>query len=256
MSKLAVELSGYVDCGMKDLALKLSGEILDNERISPSEFIGVIRALGVCSDMEEWTARIEAAYRRQSAKFRDMVRESMVAFYNCTKDWKKAARFIRLRTLHDPHDLVFAMGVLLELDQLDKAKHVFVKCYRLLDEPMPSFGQYLLLEACASYFTRIGEWEQAIHLWRFAPLQDAFARRALVDIAEMYAARALMEARKGLAVLKETRKQLDPENEIVLPGNDDSMNDDWEKELLKLSGALEEIVPQERWKELGIAKLN
>jgi hypothetical protein len=253
VSKLALELSGYVDAGMKYMALDMAGEILQNERISPFEFREVIRAIGVYADeIDEWTLQIESAYRQQSAKFRDCVRESMLDFYCSIKDWEKAARFIRLRTLNEPPDLFFAMRVLLQLDQLDRAERILVKCHSFQAKPMSSFHQHCLIEACASYYARIGEWEHAIHLWRIAPKEEAWARDALINIVEMYAARALWEANKGLAVLKEARKEVDLEMEITLPGNDDSMDDDWERDLLKLKEALEDILPEERRKELGL----
>src|SRR5439155_13074830 len=70
-SPVAAEISGYIDIGMKDEALRLTRKVLEKRRILPDEFSAAVRTIGTYrSSFKRWRHKVEAAYNRQSRRFK------------------------------------------------------------------------------------------------------------------------------------------------------------------------------------------
>jgi len=63
---------------MKREALRLARKVFEKRRISPEEFFEAIRAIGVHSDFRRFKPQIEAAYDRQSRRFKSWARAGML----------------------------------------------------------------------------------------------------------------------------------------------------------------------------------
>src|SRR2546426_11736299 len=96
-SDIAAEISGYCDLGMKREALRLIRRVLAKRRILPEEFGEAVRTIGVFSDFKKWKSRLEAAYDRQSRRFKQKVRPYMVEMYGSLGEWKTALQFLSIR---------------------------------------------------------------------------------------------------------------------------------------------------------------
>src|SRR6266516_1346726 len=129
---LAKELSYCCDMGTKRDALRLVRSILHKKRLIPEEFFEVITAIGMFSSFERWKRQIEAAYDRQSRRFKRQVRLYMLAMYTAIEDWENAFRFVDVRRPATPDEMLFSMDVLIELGKLDDAAHVAKRCKRVL----------------------------------------------------------------------------------------------------------------------------
>src|SRR5438876_11465183 len=80
-SAIAAEISGYVDIGMKKEALRLTRKLLEKRRILPDEFSEALRTIGVYASFKtfkQWKPKFQAAYKRQSRKFKRKVRSDML----------------------------------------------------------------------------------------------------------------------------------------------------------------------------------
>jgi hypothetical protein len=178
VSSLLTELSGYLDLSMTKEAQNMTARILMQPHLSADEFSGAIVAIGMGMNCKKWKLRLESAYDRLSRTHKRRARSAMLVFYCSIGDSKNAERFLSLRSLHSPHELFFAMDVLLELEMLAKAKGLAKKCEKALAAAQTSFDRSLMIEALASYYARIRNWDRAFDLWQVAPRDQPFARRA------------------------------------------------------------------------------
>src|SRR5206468_11520981 len=96
-SAIAAGISGYADIGMKNDALRLVRKVLEHRRIQPEEFSTAIRTIGILSDFNKSKSKVEAAYNRQSRKFKRKVRPYMLEMYASLGDWETALRFLSIR---------------------------------------------------------------------------------------------------------------------------------------------------------------
>src|SRR5438046_5279106 len=126
MQPLAIvaEISGYCDIGMKREALRLARAVFAKRRISPEEFFEAIRAIGVDSDCRRFKPQIEAAYGRQSRRFKSWARAGMLYTYVTLEDWESAAQFVSVQNVSSAGEMFFSMEVLLALDKLEDAEHL------------------------------------------------------------------------------------------------------------------------------------
>src|SRR5437867_9540890 len=134
-SAIAAEISGYVDIGMKREALRLTRKLLEKRRILPDEFSEAVRTMGVylsSKTWEQWKPRVEAAYERQSRKFKRKVRSDMLGMYVLLQEWKTALQFVSVRTPSSAFDIFFGMGVLLELEKFQGAEALAIRSGRAL----------------------------------------------------------------------------------------------------------------------------
>src|SRR5439155_25438129 len=100
LSGTAAEISGYADIGMKKEALRLTWKVLEKRRILPDEFTEALRTIGVYASFKsfkKWKPKFEAAYERQSRKFKRKVRSDMLAMYVSLKEWETALQFVSIQ---------------------------------------------------------------------------------------------------------------------------------------------------------------
>jgi len=248
----ATELEGYVDLGMGRQARKLARQILSKKRILPEEFYETIRSIGIFSDYGKWKTEIESAYQRQSRRFQKRCRAAMLSFYFSLGDRDKASYYLSTERSPDPADAFFTMSVLLELGRVEEAKVLALKMGRLLNRAQEPFARALLIEGIARYFARLGKWDTAAEVWSWAPLGQAFRADALVGLVHLQLVRALNETYNGLHAVEEMRQNPDVSSEITIPGNEEDLMGDLEKELLKLKHQLEKLLPGDRRTQLGV----
>ena len=113
-SAIAAEISGYVDLGLEREALRLVRKVLAQRRILPEEFAEAVRTIGTFSDFEKWKPQLEAAYNRQSRKFKREVRSLMVEMYGSMGEWESATQFLSVRKPSSAGEIFFRMEALLE----------------------------------------------------------------------------------------------------------------------------------------------
>jgi tetratricopeptide (TPR) repeat protein len=251
---LAAEISGYCDLGMKRESLRLIRRLLEKRRILPEEFGEAVRTIGVYSsfsDFKKWKPKLEAAYNRQSRKFKRKARSDMLGMYASLREWETALQFLSVRKPSSAFEIFLGMGVLLELGKLQDAKVLAARCKRALSTATNRFEQSLLLEALASFFARRHDWDRAISAWQHAPLEEPFRRDALRGIVKIHLARAFEAIDSGLKVLAKLKQN--PELSLCLPGNDLQLTQDAEKELLKFKRGIEKVLPEKVRKNLGMS---
>src|SRR5437667_7795794 len=99
-SAIAAEISGYVDIGMKKEALRLTRKVLEKRRILPDEFSEALRTIGVYASFKsfkKWKPKFQAAYERQSRKFKRKTRSDMLGMYVSLKEWETALQFVSIQ---------------------------------------------------------------------------------------------------------------------------------------------------------------
>jgi len=252
-SAIAAEISGYAEIGMKKEALRLVPRVLTQRRILPEEFREALRTIGLYStsiSFKKWKPKLEAAYNRQSRKFKRAVRSDMLSMYASDGDWENARPFISIRNAWNATEILFSMDVLLALDMLGDAKRLAGRCEKLLPIEKTRFEQSALCEALASFFARTHDWEKAIAVWQQAPLDEPLRRNALGGIVQIHLARAFEAIERGLNALAELKRN--PEQSLCLPGNDLGMTLEAQKELLKFKRGIEKLLPEEARKDLGM----
>jgi tetratricopeptide (TPR) repeat protein len=235
---------------MKREALRLTRRVLENRRISPEEFGEAVRTIGVLSNFEKWRSELEAAYNRQSRKFKRKTRLAILAVYAALKEWETALKFVSLHNASTPWEIFFSMEVLLALNKLEDAERLATKCkkaFRFANDPT---DQSFLIDALAAFLARTHRWEEANAIWQRAPLDQPFRRDALSGIVRIHLGRAWEAIGNGLKALSELKRN--PELSLCLPTNDLGLTRDAEKELLKFKRGIEKILPEKARKELGV----
>jgi hypothetical protein len=254
-SAIAAEMSGYADIGMKDEALRAARTVLAKRRILPEEFGEAVRTMGIYLSCKTWKQSkpiLEAAYNRQSRKFKRQARSDMLSMYASLGEWETALQFVELRKLSTSADVLFGMEVLLKLDKLEDARILASRCRKALRRIADRFQQAVILTALGAFFSRTRRWSGAIEAWEVMPLDLPFRRDALCGIVKIHLAGAFEAAERGLQRLAELKKNPNSENELCLPGNDKWLTRDAEKELLKFKRGIEKLLPKKARKELGI----
>src|SRR5438093_9563905 len=114
-SAIAAEISGYVDIGMKKEALRLTRKVLEKQRILPDEFSEAVRTMGVYLSSkvwEQWKPKVEAAYERQSRKFKRKARPYMLEMYGSLGEWETALQFLSVQKPSGAFEMFFGMEIL------------------------------------------------------------------------------------------------------------------------------------------------
>jgi hypothetical protein len=254
-SAIAAEISGYADIGMKKEALRLTCKVLEKRRILPDEFTEAVRTMGIYLSSkiwEQWKAKVEAAYERQSRKFKRKTRSHMVEMHGALGEWEAALQFLSVQKPSSAFEIFFGMKALLELDKLQDAEALATRCRKALSFATNRFELSLLLDALARFFARTHDWDRAIAAWQHAPLEEPFRRDALSGIVKIHLARAFEASETGLRLLAELKEQANDELDLCLPGNDLKLTLDAEKELLKFKRGIEKLLPEKERKELGM----
>ena len=217
-SSVAAEISGYADIGMKKEALRAVGEVLAKRHILPEEFGEALRTIGIHgSSFKKWKPKLEAAYNRQSRKFKRNVRSEMLDMYVCLKGWKTALQFVSIQRPAGVTDFLFGMDVLLELGKLEAAEVLATRCRKALRSATDRFQQSVLLTALGEFYSRIQRWDDALTVWEHMPLEQPFRHNALSGIVKIHLARALRAIDRGLKALSELKENPDSENQLSCP---------------------------------------
>ena len=249
----AAEISGYCDLGMKREALRLTRKLLEKRRILPDEFSEALRTIGVYASFKsfkKWKPKFEAAYERQSRKFKRKTRSHMVEMYGALGEWEAALRFLSVQKPSTASEIFFGMKALLQLDKLQDAEALATRCTKAPPLATNRFEQSLLLDTLGSFFARTQKWDQAIAAWQHAPLDEPFRRDALSGIVKIHLARAFEAVGSGLKALANLKRN--SELSLCLPNNDLGLTRDAERELLKLKRGIEKALPEKVRKNLGI----
>src|SRR5881296_411485 len=154
-SPIAAEISGYVDIGMKKEALRLTRKLLEKRHILPDEFSEALRTIGVYASFKsfkKWKPKFQAAYERQSRKFKRKVRSDMLAMYVSLKEWETALQFVSIQRPSSASDFLFGMDVLLELGKVEEAHELAMRCRKALRFVRSEFEQSLLCCALGQFF--------------------------------------------------------------------------------------------------------
>jgi tetratricopeptide (TPR) repeat protein len=249
---LAAEISGYCDIGMKREALRLARKVFEKRCSSPEEFFEAIRAIGVHSDFRRLKPQIEAAYGRQSRRFKSKARHDMLYMYAALGDWETAGQFVSVQNVSSAAEMSFSMEVWLALDKLEDAQHLPAKCqkaFRFMKDPS---DQSFLIETLAPFLARTHRWDEAIAIWQQAPLDHPFRRDALSGIVKIHLGRAWEAIERGLHLLSELRQKPNIEDSIALPNNDVELTRGAERQLLKFKRGINKLLPEKSRKDFGI----
>ena len=193
-SPVAAEISGYIDIGMKDEALRLTRKVLEKRRILPDEFSAAVRTIGTYgSNFKRWRHKVEAAYNRQSRRFKRKVRTDMLGIYASLDDCEIAVQLIDVRRPKYP-DVIFGMEVLLKLNKLKEAQMLASHCAKALRSTTDRFEQSVRLTGLGEYYSGIQRWDDALAAWEHMPLEQPFRRDALNGIVQIHLANALHAA--------------------------------------------------------------
>ena len=216
-SAIAAEISGYIDIGMKREALQVIRRVLAKRRIFPEEFGEAVRAMGIylsCKTWKQWTPILEAAYNRQSRKFKRQARSDMLSMYASLGEWETALQFVELRKLSTSADVLFGMEVLLELEKIEDAEVLANRCWKALRRTPDRFQQAVILTALGAFFSRTRRWSGAIQAWEAMPLEQPFRSNALSGIVKIHLAHAFEAAERGLQRLAELKENPNNDNEL------------------------------------------
>lgn len=254
-SAIAAEISGYADIGMKQEALRLTRKVLEKRRILPDEFSEALRTIGIYASFKsfnKWKPKFEAAYERQSRKFKRKVRSDMLAMYVSLKEWETALQFVSIQRPSAASDFFFGMDVLLEFGKVEEAQELSMHFGKALRFVGNQFEQSLLSCALGRFFAHTHQWEYALAVWQATPPDSSIARNVLNGIVEIHLARALEAVGAGIRVLTERKQQANCDIDLSLPGLEFDLAVGAEKELLKFKRGIEKLLPEKTRKELGI----
>src|SRR5438128_7636398 len=217
----AAEISGYCDLGMKREALRLTRKLLEKRRILPDEFSEALRTIGVYASFKsfkKWKPKFEAAYERQSRKFKRKVRSDMLSMYVSLQEWKTALQFVSIQRPSSASDFLFGMDVLLELGKVEEAHELAMRCRKALRFVRSEFEQSLLSCALGQFFAYTHQWEYALAAWQATPPDSSIARNVLTGIVEIHLARAFEAVEAGIRLLTERKRQPNGDIDLSLPG--------------------------------------
>ena len=249
------ELDGLIEMGMQREALRAARRTLKSKPISVTAFNTAMNAILTFQDMRKtWRPLVESAYAALPKRSRSVVRFSMMSFYYSMRDYEAAAKLVPWHFSGDLWlmELAFSMETLLTLNRMDAMKRLVRKVPHALKIAEHSMMQAQLLCCWAEYLARKGDWNKAIKLWEIAQVESTFTGDAVVTVVEIHVARALRAIRFGFQLLKQFEKNIDPETEIIVPGNDDALRQQSEKRFRRLENILQKILTEERQAELGM----
>jgi len=252
-SDSAAEISGYADIGMKKEALWAARRVLGKRRILPDEFSEALRTIGVFANFKKWRPMIEDAYNRQSRVFKRKARTDMLELYASLEEWRTALAFVSIRRPARATDFFFGMNVLLELEKIEEAEALAMRCKKILPLVTAEFDRSLLYYALGQFFARTHQWESTLAAWQATAPDSSIARNVLTGIVKIHLARAFEAVQAGLRCLADRKRREPNKMELCLPKLEFDLAVDAEKELLKFNRGIEKLLPEKVRKELGIA---
>lgn len=252
------ELNEMVKLGMKREALSQARAILKQEHITTDLFHAAMNAIFPLADkLKPWSKLIEAAHARLPKRSQPSVRFWMLCLHCHTDNLEAAKQFIPRRFDGESRLMELAYGTKILLatggkrEELQKLAKKLPGAIQAAADPTM---QVTLMDALAEYFTRTGNWSEALELWHFLQLDEMFFSNGVTGIVEIRVAQALRAIQSGLQLVEKSKKNHDPELETTLPGNEKARLGEAEKEFRRLQKKLEKVLPEERQIELGIVK--
>ncbi len=176
---------------------------------------------------------LEAAYNRQSRVFKRKTRTDMLEVYASLGEWRTALAFVSVRSPSRASDFLFGMDVLLELDKVEEAEVLAMRCKKTLPFVTCEFDRSLLHCALGQFFAHTHQWENTLAAWQEAPPDASIARNVLSGIIQIHLVRALEAVQVGLRFLADRKTRQPNEMELCKPKLEFELTLDAEKELLK-----------------------
>jgi tetratricopeptide (TPR) repeat protein len=235
------EIDGYLELGMQEEALARIRATLNEPFISTQDFDTCVYALLQMEKPEVWRKPVEGAYGRLEHPRGDRARSAMLNYYFSVGEPSKAFRFFPRRSTKF-FDAWTMMQVCLELDRLDEAKKVARYCSGVLAATEDDFTRASMIDALASYYSRVGNWDAALKLWEEAPDEPTFQRQRLCGIVKIHLMRALEATTTGLAKVAAAQQDFDRSTEIQMPGNTTILIKDTERELKDWEREIERLM--------------
>ena len=249
------ELDGLIQSGMKAEALQLARRFLKGRAIAPSDFCDALNAVLTLADhVRKWRLLVESAYSRLPKGGRAAVRFWMMAIRNACGDHEAVLQLMPRRFIgeHALLEVIYCMDAVYDSGDRELMKRLAPRLRRFAWQAEHPMTQGQLLLCLAEFLARLPQWKGALQAAEAAQQIETFHQNAIFAIVEIYVARAIMALRRGFHQIDQFNKNLDPETELILPGNDRRIQEQAAKELRRLERILERIVPKERQKELGM----
>lgn len=251
----AIELAAMVKMGMRHDSLSAAGKYLTEPDGNYTTFCAALDAImSLDDDVHHWLPMVEAAYMSLPGNAAGKARFQMLTIYVFAQDYEKARQFIpkRFNTAAGFMELYFAWRVMQGLGEHDE----LARLARLLPDAIKNAANPMmkaLLQLClAEHYMNHGLWEQAIECCEAASCDDISNKDAITTIVEIRVVQALKSIRDGLEQVETFKKKFDPARQLSVPGNDAKMHEDARTEFLRMQKMLEEIMPKERQREMGM----
>jgi hypothetical protein len=247
---LAQELEGLIDLGATKQAVKVVRQILKLKTPSASALWHAVRALEMMDGPRHWRSDIEAMYGRLTKRDQRRARSAMLRYYYSIDEPQLALSFCSVRDLHSAPDLMFAMELCLDTNKLAEAKKIARKCEKMkIDNPFDASAR---CQALASYYARIDKWWLAFRQWNDAPRDQPISRQAVNGCIEVLLAMALAGIEAELRTVTQLRSTVDPHLAVSLPGIQNELLDQTERDLLRFKRGMERLFPPERQRAFGL----
>lgn len=254
VTSLASDLNGFLELGGTSEAQRLVRRVLRHPGLTAAEFFEAIRAIGAGPNSKKWRGEVEAAHGRLGPKQQRLARTTMLNFYYTIGDAEAALKSFSLRDVQTPAEAFMAMDVLLDCGKLKEAKMLARKAEKTFNIVTDSFETSCLIHAVASYYARTRNWRRAREVWFLAPRNQPLARDAATGIVQTFIAGALDAISGELKTVRDLKRIGPTSSELMLslPGVEETLLKDTEKDLLRLQRGLERLVPKERRWALGL----
>ena len=248
------ELDGALAIGAGSLIRDQIRQLLAHPGLNAAEFWEAIRAIGTQAHPRRWRSQVETSFKRLSATDQRLAGTAMLAFYHMIWDPKAALPFCSLQDLREGSDIMFAMDVLLDLERLTKARAVAKKGAEMLSDNHDVLERDSIIAALASYQARTRKWKNALELWTSVSRNGPLAHNAAVGSVEAYIAIALDTIDRELASISSSKRSAPQDREAMLsvPGNEEAILNDTEKDLLRLKRELRRVLAEKRRHALGL----
>ena len=249
---LVSELSGQSELGAKREMRILTRAILRHPDLGVAELWEAVTSIGMMDSSRTFRKEVENTYQRMRPKERHRARSIMMDYYYMINEFDLALSFCSIRSLNSPSELMFAMDLYLHANRLDEAKAVARKCEKALPKAETASDAGSLIEAIACYHARCRNWGAALEAWSLAPRDEPMARNAAVGRAEVFIAGALDAISSELATVTRLMKQPPSELNLSLPGIEDKLYKDTQRDLLRIKRGLERLLPGRSRRAFGL----
>jgi hypothetical protein len=248
---LVSELDGQLQLGAQKQVRKLVRAVLRHPDLTASELWEALISIGTMDSPREWRKEMEDSYQRLRPKERQHARAIMMDYYHMIREFALALSFCSIRTINSPTELMVAMDLHLHANRLAEAKSIAKKCKKALAHAQSAFDAGSLIEALACYHARCRNWVAALETWSLAPRDEPLGRNAAVGIAEVFMAGALRAIGSELTTVHRLMKQMPSEINLTLPGLEEKLLKDTEKDLVRLKQGLEKLLPEKSREHLA-----